>query len=518
MGIVQDSNGNRVDAEGVHWLKNPDGSWHKLDANNKDDAALIGDGEYVMLPASILGGLTGQKDFRINKKSFNITFQGEPWWLPGAGPMVQIPVNELVKNSFPEEADNPVIKYLLPYGATDDSPLKQALPGWVRQVGNSGLVGKSQDYYNVYAQLTAQEMSLQQAGKRGPIKDGEIATKTRNWFLMRALASNTMPVSMVPSAKLQFYVDQARIYRQKYNNIQSSDQYKQDLAKYENQYGKDLGEQKLKLEHPEYQSWQAKFYADYPDYYRMSLSLSSNESGIVATDKAYDALKDPKLKRAVAKNVEFGWAYVGADNVYGTDDGQQFSQSVYNYQLTNSVGEGNPATYRGKQSPDEALAAVDAAKGWVDYQKGRTWLNEQLANRGLASLNSKGAEDLKQAFNTFKDQLSEENHAWREDFDSRDSGKVLRFLTAMTEQQSTNKSFAARTDQQAIADYVKGRAWMQEQLAAREKHTLASNPDLEEQWDIFTSALVKDNIGFEQVYNRILDADDLKGDLYASTK
>lgn len=172
MGIVQDSNGNRVDAEGVHWLKNPDGSWHKLDANNKDDAALIGDGEYVMLPASILGGLTGQKDFRINKKSFNITFQGEPWWLPGAGPMVQIPVNELVKNSFPEEADNPVIKYLLPYGATDDSPLKQALPGWVRQVGNSGLVGKSQDYYNVYAQLTAQEMSLQQAGKRGPIKDG----------------------------------------------------------------------------------------------------------------------------------------------------------------------------------------------------------------------------------------------------------------------------------------------------------------------------------------------------------
>ena len=250
----------------------------------------------------------------------------------------------------------------------------------------------------------------------------------------------------------------------------------------------------------------------------MSLSLSSNESGIVATDKAYDALKDPKLKRAVAKNVEFGWAYVGADNVYGTDDGQQFSQSVYNYQLTNSVGEGNPATYRGKQSPDEALAAVDAAKGWVDYQKGRTWLNEQLANRGLASPNSKGAEDLKQAFNTFKDQLSEENHAWREDFDSRDSGKVLRFLTAMTEQQSTNKSFAARTDQQAIADYVKGRAWMQEQLAAREKHTLASNPDLEEQWDIFTSALVKDNIGFEQVYNRILDADDLKGDLYASTK
>ncbi len=471
--LVQDSNGNRVDANGDHWLQEPDGTWRKL--TKEQDGALIGDGEYVILPEK-LAGKVGAKGFRINKNSFNIVFQGDPWWLPGMGPLVQVPVNELVKSSFPEAADNPVIKYLLPYGASDESVISQLLPGWARQLRNSGVLpfmDNNQDYYNTYAQLQAQELSLFQAGKRDkePTSE-EVAGMTRNWYLLRAAISYASPVSMTPSPKTQFYMDQAHIYQQKYGR-----------------------------------EWQDKFFEDYPEYYRMALSLSANETGIVATENAYNVMKDSRIKKAIAADPELGWAFVGPDNVYGTDDGDSFNQSVYTYQLTQSVGEGNPTKYRGKQSPQDALNAVEAARGWSEYQKGSTWVNQQLADRGLTSINQKGAEDLKEAKKTFVEALKEQNKAFRDDYAQRDSGKAQRLVTALLTEQNKNPQFAARSDQQALRQYMDGREWIMGQLAGRKKHSLASNPDLLQAWDQFTSALVQGNIGFEQLWNRALEAD-----------
>jgi hypothetical protein len=248
-GIVVDENGNRVDAQGNRF--DPQ-TGRKLDP--KKDKFLIGNRELVTLPAGILKGITGADKLRIDKNSFNIVFQGDPWWLPGAGPIVQVPVNEVVKNEFPEAASNPVIAAVLPMGVSDSPVQDQFLPGWIRQAHNA--FGNTQDHANIQAMLLAQETARFQNGERGPIKAGEIATMTRNWFILRAVTANASPVSMAPTPKAQFYIDQAHIYRQ--------------------QYGQD---------------WQEKFYKDFPQWYDLSLSLSNNETGIVATLNAVDAAK-----------------------------------------------------------------------------------------------------------------------------------------------------------------------------------------------------------------------------------
>ena len=472
-GVVVDSNGNRVDEEGNTWLKQPDGQWKKLDPTK--DAALIGDGQYMLLPAGPLGKLTGQSKFRINKNAFNIVFQGEPWWLPGAGPLVQVGVNDLIRSYFPEHADDPLIKFVLPFGPTDASAGEQMLPSWIKQARSA--FGNTQDHANTYALLLAQETSLVQAGKRGPIKPGEIADKTRNWYIVRAITANASPVSMQPSAKLQFYVDQAHIYRQ--------------------QYGKE---------------WQTKFSEDFPEYFDMSLSLSSNPTGIVATEKAYNALKDSKIRQAVSENPDLGWMLVGPENLYGTGAGTEFSQGVYTWQQTSGLGFGNETKFRGKQSPQEALAKVEASKGWIMYQKVRTLLNEEMAARGVTSLEQKGAEDLKGRWSAFVKGLSE-NDSWRRDYEQRDVGKVTNLLTVASREMKKNPKLAQRADMKSIATYIEARAFLQEQLAKRDNKSLAKNPDLQGAWNAFTAGLVKNNIGFEQVYNRILEADTIQGEV-----
>jgi hypothetical protein len=213
-------------------------------------------------------------------------------------------------------------------GVSDNPVADQLLPSWIRQAHNA--FGNTQDHANIQAMLLAQETARFNNGERGPIKAGEIADMTRNWFILRAVTANASPVSMAPTPKAQFYIDQAHIYRQKYG-----------------------------------QDWQEKFYKDFPQWYEMSLSLSNNETGIVATLKGVDAAK--KYRKEIADNPEYGWMFVGPDNQYGQTPGTAFNQAAYAWQ-EQPIGYGQQTPFRGKSSPQDALAKAEAIKGWIQYQ------------------------------------------------------------------------------------------------------------------------------------------------------
>jgi hypothetical protein len=479
-GLVVDENGNRVDAEGNRFDPN---TGRQLDP--KKDKFLIGKRELVTVPARFLPRAlqdalgTGELDaatdkkrpasvFSIDKNSFNIVFQGDPWWLPGAGPIVQVPVNELVKHEFTREASNPVIQAILPMGVSDTPWQDQFLPSWIRQAHNA--FGNTQDHANIQAMLLAQETARFQNGERGPIKPGEISDMTRNWFILRAITANASPVSMAPTPKAQFYIDQAHIYRQ--------------------QYG---------------QNWQEKFYKDFPQWYDMSLSLSNNDTGIVATLNAVDEAK--KYRSVIADNPEYGWAVVGPANQYGNTPGSAFNQAAYAWQ-EQPIGYGQQAPFRGKSSPQEALAKVEASKGWMQYQTVMTKLNLVLETRGLHSFTQKGAEDLAGIKKATENVLGAQNPSWRQDFLQTDSGKVVNFLDWAQKAMSSNKDLAKRPDMQAIARYVQLRGAVQNILAQRSKHGLDANPDVKSVWDAANAYLRQGNIGFEQVFNRLLSKDD----------
>jgi hypothetical protein len=61
----------------------------------------------------------------------------------------------------------------------------------------------------------------------------------------------------------------------------------------------------------------------------------------------------------------------------------------------------------------------------------------------------------------------------------------------------------------ALQTYLAGRQQFRAALQPRQNHSLALNEDLETAWGLFVQDLVKGNVGFEQMYNRLLSRDDL---------
>jgi hypothetical protein len=470
-GIVVDENGNRVDAQGNRF--DPQ-TGRKLDPVK--DKFLIGKRELVTIPTRFLGPITGATDLRIDKNSFNIVFQGDPWWLPGAGPLVQVPVNEMVKRGMIKSTDSPIVSALLPMGVSDNPIQDQFLPAWARNA-RSAFMRNGQEYQQVRGYLMAQERSRKENGERttDPTPE-EIDNMTRNWFILRAVTSDASPVSMSPSYGVQFYIDQAHIYKQKY-----------DAAWSQANGGK---------------TWQDKYFEDFPQYYRMAITMSGNETGIVATPQAMDEANKPGIKRIIRANPEYGWAAVGPANQYGNTPGSAFSQTAY-------VQE-EYAGLRGQSTPEVALAKVEAAKGWSEYQGYMTKLDLALNARGLHSFQQKGAEDLAALKKSIETDLATSNDSWRKDFLSTDSGKVVNFLDWAQTSMSKDKSLAARPDMVALKDYMDVRTQIQQILASRPKHSLddPGNVDVSKVWDLVTSDLRNNNIGFQQAWNRVLQHDD----------
>jgi hypothetical protein len=437
---------------------------------SKEDYAKFG--EYIVLPK--LWGKNSKDpnqggSFKLNRTSLNVLFQGNPPWLPGLGPLVQIPTNEIVKRSFPEYANNPVLKYALPFGITDDSVPYQLLPSWMKQVRDS--MGGSKDYAQTYAMLFAQENTLYATGQRKskPTVE-EVQRRTRNWFLLRAGLANASPVSIQPTPKLQFYIDKAHDYR--------------------SQYGA---------------KWQEKFYDDFPQYFDMSLSLSYNDTGIQATDKAYNATQ--KFRKEIRDNPDLGWFFVGPDNLNG-----QFDANINTWQRSTEAGQGK--NFRSAKNPDAALKQVQAEKGWLEYDKVSRAVNLVLESRGLHSLQQKGAEDLATAMQQYKLALSQENSAWAEQFGQRDSGKVQKMFSVAEQAWKRDPGFAKRPDQKALADYLQVRNAVRALLQSRPTKSLEhpDNADVANVWNQYLTEM-KQSPGFEQIWNRMLQADDLSQEI-----
>jgi hypothetical protein len=463
-GWVHDSEGNYKE----------NGKYYNPDGKEISKAEYGKMGEYIILPK--VWGLSkvvpGDGSFKINKNALNVLFQGDPPWLPGNGPLVQVPVNEVVRRSFPDAADNPVLKYILPYGVTDDPVPYQLLPSWMKQVRDSGVVpllGDSKDFSQTYAQLMAQETVRYNNGDRKSKPDAdEIAGKTRMWYLLRAGLANASPISIqpTPGGKVQFYIDQAHQYRAKYG------------AK-----------------------WQEKFYDDFPRFFELSLSLSYNETGIQATEEAYDATK--KFRKQIRDNPDLGWFFVGPANR------GDFNANVNTWQRSTEAGQGK--NFRSTKDPAQALRDVEAQKGWIQYDQAQTFVNLELEKRGLSNLQQAGAEDLADAMKAYREFLGNSNTAWRDAYGQRDSGKAQHLLTVAKENWAKNKEFADRPDQRALKEYMDNREQVRQILATRPAKGLdnPANRDIKAAWDAWVANLKKNSLGFEQIYNRVLEADDL---------
>lgn len=408
----------------------------------------------------------------IPKTSLDLLFQGNAWWNPGAGWFVQIGASQLIR-AIPDLERTKLMKTILPYGPTGTSPgeftkdlliQNQALrKAWARFDENDPT------RRNLTVLIAMEENHKFDNGLRNSQPTPtEIDNKVKRILALEVAARAVLPFATNLRSPYQFYIDEF---------------------------------QRLREEDP--QTASEKFYDTYgEEYFQFSTSLSKNNTGIAATIEAEK--RSRQLSDLIAKNPEYGWFVVGDVNA------GEFSPSVYQSQRNTPVAPGSTKKFRESQDPYEAVAATQAEKGWITYNKGIDIIEAERIGRGLPNLNVADAADLKERKRIFIEQLEDENPAWAEVRGKIDTNKVVNFLKFANEVVNDPRT-KGRSDMAGMSDYLEGREYLRQLLAERDSKSIdaVGNADLKKMWDTFTSGLLDEYISFSRVYSRILEKDDL---------
>jgi hypothetical protein len=426
--------------------------------------------KYINIPgewASRLG--LGNRPRAIPKPSLNLIFQGGAWWNPGAGWFVQAPLSAIViRNSKLEKSF--LTKEVLPYGPQGT--------GWTDFLVQSAAARKALQIFdeenpqrqNLTVLIAAEENAKYDAGLRDTVPTAkEINNKVRKILVLDVASRLTLPFATNTRSPYQVFIDE-------YHRLREED----PLTATE------------------------KFYQMYgDDYYYFTTSLSKNNTGIAATIEANERAK--QYSDLISKNPEFGWFIVGDANA------GEFSPSVYRRQRELAVAPGSTTKFRESQDAYEAIRETKVEKGWITYNKGIDRIEAIRISRGLKSLESAGAEDLKLAKQQFIADLEAENRDWADARGKIDINKVNTFLR-YAKDITNDPRLKDRPDIKTMAEYLAGRERVRQALATRESQSLdnVNNADIKAVWNEFIGELIDKDVTFNRIYTRILERDDLR--------
>ncbi|KRF22917.1 hypothetical protein [Phycicoccus sp. Soil802] len=451
--------------------------------------------KWIVLPVQWLPGVD-YDEFKIRKDSFNSMFQGEVPWAPGFGPGVQVLTTQIAARTFPEIADpnfevkgvnvgsNPVLRQMFGFGlpktgATTGeqigSVVEDVKPGWYRRLENI-FDGNSDQFNDAYAMaLNSEILKAREAGKDPNEKrvletaDAKARKTARSMMFLEFVSNWGLGMSGEGATKADFY-------RQRYREIS-----KNADALYAR--GSSPTEEMLR-QHPEAAG--------------LEWSFSENKTGINASLKVEDRVR--KFGKDIQKNPDFGWFYIGSDNVGG-----EFSAASYSAQFGREATPGSGDTWRSKLSNSEIREKTAASLGWDEYYKVKDAIDAKLAERGLHSTQQKGAEDLAAVMKDFRNSLSAENPSWAKDYNSFDSTKMQTFLTQVAEPALKDGRLKNRSDIKAMRDYLEVRTAAMAQANAN-GYSLGSQKaaNLRAILNELGAALAQENIGFSQMWQRVL--------------
>ena len=425
--------------------------------------------KYINIPGEWAKWLRfDSRPFSIPKPSLNLIYQGNAWWNPGAGWFVQYPLSAYIKK-YPEKETNRIVKEILPYGPQDTSVRNFLLQNAAARRLFDGFDPESPLRSNLTVLVMAEESHKFATGQRDTAPTPKEIDGKVKWIIGLDVVSRiTLPFATQTRSPYQFWIDE-------YQRMREED----PLKAAEN------------------------FYAKYGDeYYYFTTSLSKNYTGVSATVEADKRAK--QLSDLIATNPEYGWFLVGDANA------GEFSPTVYRNQRTQAVAPGSTTTFRGAQDPYEAIAETNAERGWILYNKAMDRIEAERISRGVKSLESRGAEDLKQLKSDFVAALSQENPDWASVRGKIDTRKVMNFLT-FAKKATSDPRLSSRNDMKTMAEYLKGRDYITSLLAQRPSKNInnEANADLKEMWSAFTGALIDKDVTFNRVYTRILENDTL---------
>lgn len=424
---------------------------------------------YINVPGSWWKRMgLGDRPRSIPKPSLNLIFQGTSWWNPGAGWFVQFPLSKLIKR-YPELERTRLIKEVLPYGADGTGAVDFFVQSAAARRALAIFDEDNPIRRNLTVLVMVEENHKYDMGLREtkPTRK-EINDKVVGMLKLEVASRLVLPFATNTRSPYQFYIDEAQRMRE------------EDPANYRENFYKKYGD----------------------DYYAFTTSLSRNNTGIAATIEAEK--RSRQLSDIIQENPEYGWFVVGDAN------SGEFSPTVYQVQREQAVAPGSPVKQRESRDPYEAVKETNAEKGWIAYNKGIDIIEAIRIQRGLKSLESRGAEDLKAAKQQFIAELAAENPDWDEVRGKMDTRKVMNFLK-FAQKTVQDPRLANRPDMKTMSEYLQGRQLIMDSLATRRSKNIDNeeNSDLRQAWAEFIGQLIDEDLTFSRVYSRILENDKL---------
>jgi hypothetical protein len=422
--------------------------------------------------------------FMLSQNSMHMVTMGDPWYNPGVGPIVQIPVQEFVADK-PAEAEVARHLGILPFGpSTRDTAVGRTAetltPAMLRHF-MTGFDTSDHRYQQVKLQVMQRAIYEHEQEGKPMLSAQEIADRTRDYWVFSAASAFLQPMATQRKDAYQFYRDQ-------YNN--------------------------LRRQHGENSAADLEFLDRFgEDFFVFTASTSRHKAGVAATRQAHELAQE--YKDILQDFPELGPLLIGAEG------NGPFSPEVYAYQLNSPLTPGDDESQRMRLSASEVMEENQRRMGWAQYSAYMNWLNAELARRGLTNLEQEGAEDLANDRRAWISALAEPmlptgepnpayNERWSEDWYSFDARKYERLIPKLQEvAQRGLERDPDRGDLASLLGYLELRQTVQGLLAHRPFKSLGAqaNTDLRRAWTAAVGHLVESNTQFGDLHSRYLSRD-----------
>lgn len=426
--------------------------------------------------AESLTGSSGLTDVPIDAKTLISPTYLDAIGNPGFGPLASIPANEIVK-ADPNMMNNPIMRSML-NNMVEKNSVQQIMPTGLTDMSSLAdlLVGRPEDAKN-FANLTwsiyqEQQWDYANGKRQQPPQWDDV--KSLAWYVtaIDMFANRLSPLGFKPSPTHQPVHDE---YQRMLNNGESVQQAQHDI----------------------YTKYGAAGMA-------FTQSLATNPSGIPATVGASGLAK--KYSAVLQQYPELGSVIVGPNG------SGNFDQMAYDWQVAEGI--------RQKLTPEEAAKQAQINTGWAQYSRVLAAAQAKLQARGLTSMNSPAARDIKAEITNFVNSTGDpsDHQYYNQDFyDDYNGYNPAHYETRMQNLLKIANDPAllgntARSDIRGLQAYSQLRDLTYAALQGRHSKTLgaAGNADIAMGYDQQVADLMQRYTGFAQLYDRYLRKDDWK--------
>jgi hypothetical protein len=426
--------------------------------------------------ANSLIGPSGLTDVPIDAKTLISPTYLDSIGNPGFGPLATIPANEIVK-AHPGMMNNPIMRSML-NNMVEKNSLKQIMPTGLADMSSLAdlLVGRPEDAKNfantAWSIYQEQQWDYANGQRQQPPQWDDV--KSLAWYVtaIDMFANRLSPLGFKPSPTHQPVHDE---YQRMLNNGETPQQAQHDIY---TKYGK-AG-------------------------MAFTQSLATNPSGIPATVGASGLVK--KYSAVLQQYPELGAVIVGPNG------NGNFDQMAYDWQVAEGI--------RQKLTPEQAAKQTDINTGWAQYSRVLAAAQAKLQARGLTSMNSPAARDIKAEITNFVSSTGDPNdhqyfnQAFYDDYNGFNAAtyesRMQNLLKIANEPALLGN--VTRSDIRGLQAYSQIRDVTYASLQNRHNKVLsaAGNGDIAMGYDRKVAELMQKYTGFAQLYDRYLRKDDWK--------